>query len=91
MGLKTTNYTVERFGVVMSNAYARIANVSVDKNGNATCLFDITKTRNDTNEAIETHHFRCVVDKDAKIHEQIYNLAKKDLFKNWDDDIVEGE
>lgn len=38
MGLKTTNYKVERFGVVMPNAYARAANVNIDREGNATCF-----------------------------------------------------
>lgn len=54
-------------------------------------FFDITKTRDDVNDAIETRHFKCVIDKDAKIHEQLYNLAKVEMFKDWEDDIVEGE
>ena len=30
-----------------------------------------------------------VIDKDLPIHKQLYELAKKEYFQNWEDDIVE--
>lgn len=90
MGLKTTNYTARQFGVTMPNAYARLVNVNVDKDGHANCAFHVTKSRDDSDSAVEVRYYSCPVNKDDKIFEQVYNAAKKELFIDWEDDIVEG-
>lgn len=88
MGLKTTNYELERFGITLPNVYARLSQVDIDLEGNAHGFFTISKTREDE-KAVETKIFNCQIDKNQLIHEQIYNAAKEDIFVGWEDDIIE--
>lgn len=94
MGLKTTNYTVANFGISLPTAYARLADVNIDINGNAFGKFEVHQTRDDMmmqRSPFDTFYVNYVIDKDQPIHKQIYQLAKKDIFPNWEDDIVEEE
>ena len=91
MGLKTSNYTVEKFGVTLPTAYAQIKNVDVSLEGKANAVFEIQQTREDigTKSPLERKFFSCVVNKDLPIHKQVYSNAKTSLFPDWEDDIVE--
>lgn len=91
MGLKTTNYLVEEFDINLPNAYARLANVSIDVMGEAVGIFKIYQNREDslTKSPIDSKVFRCEIDKEQLIHKQVYDKAKEVLFVNWEDDIVE--
>lgn len=92
MGLKTTNYEVESFGITLPTAYARLADVNIDVLGNAFGKFEIHQTREDmmnNKMPFNTIYTNYVIDKDLPIHKQLYELAKKEYFQNWEDDIVE--
>lgn len=91
MGLKTTNYEAKEFGIVLPNAYARLTNVNINLDGETFGMFEIHQTRDDieTKSPIERKNFSCIIDKDLPIHKQIYEMAKTDLFVDWEDDIVE--
>lgn len=91
MGLKTTNYTVKDFGIIVPEAYARLTNISINVKGEAFGTFEIHQTREDLieNSPLERIHVNYVIDKDLPIHNQIYVKAKEELFPGWEDDIVE--
>ena len=93
MGLKIDNYHVNDINVTLPTAYAQITHLSVNVNGVATAMFAIQQTRGliATNEAIETKHIRCSVDKEQPIFAQVYTKAKETLFEGWQDDIVVSE
>ena len=90
MGLKVTNYNLDKYGIVIDNAYAQLTNVMVDVNGTASCTFDIHKTREDvaTKQPLERKNFSCEIDKDLPLHKQVYEKAKEELFPEWENDIV---
>lgn len=91
MGLKTNNYNVNDINLVLPTAYAQITHLSVDLKGIASAIFSIQQNRDmiSENNAIETKHIRCLIDKEQPVHGQIYIEAKKSIFKDWEDDIVE--
>lgn len=92
MGLKTTSYEVENFGITLPTAYARLADVNIDVLGNAFGKFEIHQTREDMMNhrmPFNTIYTNYVIDKDLPVHKQLYELAKKEYFQNWEDDIVE--
>lgn len=90
MGLKTTNYEAKKFGIVLPTAYARLASVNININGDAFGIFEIHQSREDiTNKtAFDKKHISCMIDKDLPVYEQIYNAAKEQIFDGWEDDIV---
>ena len=47
MGLKTTNYEAKKFDIILSTAYARLTNVSVNIDGLASGVFEIHQERED--------------------------------------------
>ena len=93
MGLKKYNYTVENFGLELPSAYARITNLSIDLEGNANAIIKVQQDRDliTTADAFETVIFRTNIDKDAPVHQQVYNAVKAEgqPFEGWEDDIVE--
>lgn len=91
MGLKTTNYEAKNFGIILPTAYARLTNVSVDLNGEVFGMFEIHQTRDDisSKSPIERKNINCIIDKDLPIHKQVYEIAKEEIFSDWEDDIVE--
>ena len=91
MGLKTTNYKVEDYGVVLDTAYAQLASVDINLKGEAYSTFEIQQTREGigVNNSFESKFFSCTIDKNQPIHKQIYEKAKKELFTGWEDDIVD--
>lgn len=91
MGLKTNNYIIKDFDIIIPNAYARLADVSVNLSGETFGLFEIHQTREDTDNKtpIEIKTLNCIIDKDLPVHKQVYEKAKETLFINWEDDIVE--
>lgn len=93
MGLKTSNYNVKDMGITLPTAYAQITHLSIDLNGNANAIFTIQQNRDmiSTNEAIDTKHIRCDINKEEPIYEQIYIIAKQAIFEGWEDDIIESE
>lgn len=92
MGLKTNDYNVIDINLTLPTAYAQITNLSVDLKGMASAIFSIQQNRDmiSENEAIETKHIRCLINKEQPIHGQIYTEAKKSIFKDWEDDIIEA-
>ena len=45
MGLKTTNYEVKEFGIVLPTAYARLTNINIDLSGKAFGMFGFMPIR----------------------------------------------
>lgn len=91
MGLKTTNYKVEDYNLVLPTAYAKITNIEISPDGDAFTTFAIQQTREDisNNKPLIELRLDCKIDKSLPIYEQIYTLSKTIMFKNWEDDIVE--
>ena len=90
MGLKTTNYEVEKFGIIIPNAYARLTNISIDLVGKAFGTFEIHQNREYIldSQAIDKIYLDTQIDKELPIHNQLYTIAKEKLFVGWEDDIV---
>jgi stringent starvation protein B len=90
MGFKTTNYKVEAFGITVPEAYARVTDVSLNMKGEAIATFEIQKTRNDVKakHPFSRVQIKCDIDKEQPLHKQIYEKAKEEYFKEWEDDIV---
>lgn len=94
MGLKTTNYPIPELGITVPTAYARLATLDIDaKEGRAYATFRINLTREDfdTLQPLKTYSFSRIINKNEPIYTQMYNLAKRDFFQGWEDDIVEEE
>ena len=91
MGLKTTNYKVEDYNLVLPTAYAKITNIEISPDGDAFTTFAIQQTREDisNNKPLIELRLDCKIDKSLPIYEQIYTISKAIMFKNWEDDIVE--
>lgn len=92
MGLiKRNGYNVK--GVELETAYAKINRLYIEKGNLARTYFGISNSRENINEgnSLEEIEFRCYVDKNEAIYEQIYVEAKKNIFVGWEDDIVVEE
>lgn len=91
MGLKTTNYKVQQYDLVLSDAYAKITDITIDHAGNATATFAIQQSRDAVSKSAPLMEMRldCKINKDLPVYEQIYTLSKVFMFKDWEDDIVE--
>lgn len=91
MGLKTTNYEVQEFGIILSTAYARLTNINIDLSGEAFGVFEVHQTRDDINlkSPIERKSLNYIIDKDLPIHRQMYQKAKEELFIDWEDDLID--
>ena len=91
MGLKTTNYKVEDYNLVLPTAYAKITNIEISPDGDAFTTFAIQQTREDisNNKPLIELRLDCKIDKSLPIYEQIYTFSKAIMFKDWEDDIVE--
>lgn len=92
MGLiKKDGYNVK--GIELSVAYAKINRLYIERGNLARTYFGISTSReniNDGNSLVELE-FPCYVDKNEPIYEQVYVLAKENLFYGWEDDIVVDE
>ena len=90
MGFKRENYEIKGTGITIPEAYAQIQYLAIDFDGSANAMFAIQQSREKvaTNDALETKPFSCKIDKDKPVYEQVYRAAKKDVFKDWEDDIV---
>ena len=92
MGLKTTNYKIEKSGITIAEAYAQITQLSVTEECDCYADFKIQQTRDTMGlEALDRKSIVCKVDKSLPIYEQVYNYAKELIFVDWEDDIVEEE
>ena len=91
MGLKTKNYQIKDFGIVVPDAYARLTNININVDGNAFGIFGIHQTREALaeNNPLERIYVNYEIDKNLPIYSQIYIKAKEELFSDWEDDIVE--
>ena len=91
MGLKKTNYEVKKLGLVLPEAYAQIVSLTVDLDGTASAIVAIQQDRNcvATCLPLVSETYRVRIDKDKPAHRQVYEKLKENLFKGWDDDIVE--
>ena len=90
MGLKTTNYTVNRYGITLENAYARLTDISTNMSGQAYGTIEVFQNRDDAEmkEPFEKFYVECMIDKDLPLHRQLYEKAKEVYFSDWKDDIV---
>lgn len=90
MGLKTTNYKVEDYNLILPTAYAKITNIEITPDGDASATFAIQQTREDVDNNTPLAELRldCRIDKKLPIYEQIYTISKIFMFKDWEDDIV---
>lgn len=89
MGLiKRNGYNVK--GVELPTAYAKINRLYIEHGNIANTYFGISNNRENINEGkpLEEINFKCYIDKNGIIYEQIYNEAKKNIFTDWEDDIV---
>ena len=93
MGFIKQNHTIEKLGLTLPNAYARIINVHIDADGKAYGTFAIQQSREEvgTLRPLDQINVDMVIDKTAPIFEQLYIKAKEEAFAGWDDDIVEAE
>lgn len=90
MGLKTTNYQIERSGITVPEAYAQIIQLHVTEDCNCYADFKIQQTRGVmVLDALDRKSIMCKVDKSLPIYEQVYNYAKETEFAGWEDDIVD--
>lgn len=91
MGLKTTNYQIEEKGITIDTAYAKIDSIYI-KGNKATANFAIQQSREQTEtlEPLDIVSVTCIADKEKPLHEQMYVKAKEEVFKDWEDDIVES-
>lgn len=91
MGFKTKNYEAKAYGITVPEAYARITKINVDVDGKADAMFEIQQNRENvgTKQSLALVPFRCEIDKEKPLHKQIYEKAKEEYFKDWEDDIVE--
>lgn len=92
MGLiKRNGYNVK--GVNLTEAYAKINRLYIENNSLAKVYFGISNNREnlESGNILDEIMYDCVIDKDSKLYEQLYTLAKKDIFEGWDDDIVVEE
>ena len=84
MGLKTTNYKVEKFNHILEEAYAYIIDCSSDRiNGQA--IIGIFASREDAEnpaiEPYETKKINFTVDRTKNDRETAYNVAKGQSYK----------
>lgn len=92
MGLiKKDGYNVK--GVELETAYAKINRLYIERGNLARTYFGISNNRENINEgnSLVELEFPCYVDKNLPIYEQVYVLAKENLFQGWEDDIVVEE
>lgn len=92
MGLiKRNGYNVK--GVELETAYAKINRLYIERGNLARTYFGISNSRENINEgnSLEEIEFKCYVDKNEPIYEQVYVEAKKNIFVDWEDDIVVEE
>lgn len=91
MGLKKYDYMVKNLGVVVPAAYAQITDISIDDKGNANAIFEIQRNRESIAnfDPYDIISYFCTVNKSFPVYEQVYQKAKKDIFSDWEDDIIE--
>lgn len=90
MGLKKDSYKIEKLNITITPAYAMVGKIEIE-NDAAIAEIKIHKTREDLEkyEALETINITCNIERNLSVYEQIYVKAKEDIFKDWQDDIVE--
>lgn len=89
MGLiKRDGYNVK--GIELPEAYAKINRLYIERGNLARTYFGVSNSRENINEgnSLVELEFSCYVDKNQPIYEQVYVLAKENLFQGWEDDIV---
>ncbi len=93
MGLKTTNCKIDDLGITIPEAYAQITSLSVDKNGYASAEITIQQNRADigVKGALDRRIISGEIDKTSHVYTQLYAMAKEKYFKDWEDDITDGE
>lgn len=89
MGLIKKDYEVNK--VVLPVAYAMIGKVRISKDNTAYTEFNIHTSRenNENNPPLQKLGFFCEINRNLSVYEQIYTKAKEDIFKDWEDDIVQ--
>lgn len=88
MGLKTTNYEVKAFGLILPEAYALIKEILTDGT-NAKSIFHVQQSRDacENSKPLEAVEVNFTFNKDLPLHEQAYVAAKSGIFAGWEDDI----
>lgn len=88
MGLKKQNYELR--GINIPEAYAMIGKVEIENNI-ATVGFNIHTSRENLKkyDPLETITIAIKFDRNLSLYEQLYIKSKEDIFKDWQDDIIE--
>lgn len=93
MGLRKTNYTSDKLGVTVPEAYALCSTITCFKSGMCEASFEIGLNREsiyqDSYQSLDRKLIRFFADKNDPLWEQAYNAAKEGYFADWEDDIVE--
>ena len=92
MGLIKDNYKIDKLNLTISPAYAMVGKIEIE-NDIAMAEMKIHKTREDLEkyEPLETINISCPINRNLSVYEQIYINAKKDIFKDWENDIQKVE
>ena len=92
MGLKTTNYQIEKLGITLPEVYAIIDKIKNEKNS-VSVEFGIYTSRENALkfQPIDTKRLHFVWDRKTDMAVQAYTLAKCDrgLLSGWEDDIID--
>lgn len=92
MGLKTTNYTSDKLGVTIPEAYALCSIITCSKSGMCEANFEIGLNREsiyqDSYQPLDRKLIRFFANKNDPLWEQAYTAAKEGYFAGWQDDIV---
>ncbi|MCI8575631.1 MAG: hypothetical protein HFI09_04090 [Bacilli bacterium] len=92
MGLfKKDNYIVK--GVKLNNVYIKLQRLYIENGNKAIAYFGISDNRENLNKglSLEELYLECEINKSKNIYEQLYQKSKEELFKDFEDDIVESE
>lgn len=93
MGLKKKNVLISALGITVPEAYAQVESLRVGFDGNCFAKFKIQTSRETMADksSLDEVLIRTRVDKTLPVYKQVYEYAKKEIFKDWQDDIPEEE
>lgn len=81
MGLKTNNYVSKRLNITLPEAYAKLTELTLQKDNQARAIFSIQSSREDikTLAPIDKVEVNFVWDRKADICKMAYEVAKTDI------------
>lgn len=81
MGLKTTNYVSKRLNITLPEAYAKLTELTLQKDNNARAIFSIQSSREDINTLapIDKVEVNFVWDRKTDLAKMAYETAKTEI------------